>query len=240
MKKVSVIIPCYKYAHFLKECLESVVRQTYSVYEIIVVNDGCKEEEEEILKIIWDMQKLKYEIKKDDLHIKYNYKENGGLSSARNHGIQNCRGEYIMCLDADDKLVPGAIEEHVKLMENDETIAQCALMQFGNSHNIHLPQGATYERLLWGNTVFCNAMFSKKAWEKSRCGFDEHPTMRLGLEDYLFWLDLTKQGCKVNISDSIALRYRQHDANMTSKTTHPNWPTILSYMRTIHPELKAK
>lgn len=225
MKKVSVIIPCYNYAHFLKECVDSVKNQTYENIEIIVVSDGSPDNTVEVAK---------------GLGVTCLVKENGGLSSARNYGIKHCTGEYIMCLDADDKLVPGAIEEHVKLMTDDETIAQCALMQFGTSHNIHIPQGADYERLLWGNTVFCNAMFSKKAWEKSRCGFDEHPTMRLGLEDYLFWLDLTKQGCKVNTSDFIALRYRQHANNMTSKTTHPNWPTILAYMREVHPLLKAK
>ncbi len=145
-----------------------------------------------------------------------------------------------MCLDADDKLVPGAIEEHLKLMNDDMTIAQCSLMHFGRSYDTYTPQGATYDSLLYGNTIFCNAMFSKKAWEKSRCGYDESDVMRLGLEDYLFWLDLMKIGCKLNHSDFIALRYRQHDSNMTAKTTHPNWPKILDYMRTIHPLLKAK
>jgi len=224
-KKVSVIIPCWNYAHYLKECVDSVRGQTYKNIEIIVVSDGSPDNCVEVCK---------------ELGVTCLEKINGGLSSARNHGIKHCTGDYIMCLDADDKLVPGAIEEHVKLMEDDMTIAQCALMQFGTSHNIHIPQGATYERLLYGNTVFCNAMFSKVAWEKSRCGFDEHPTMRLGLEDYLFWLDLLNQGCKVNTSDFIGLRYRQHANNMTSKTTHPNWPIILAYMRTIHTELKAK
>jgi len=224
MVKISVIIPCYKYAHFLKECVESVKRQTYKNIEILVVSDGSPDNTEEVCR---------------ELGVTCLVKPNGGLSSARNYGIKASTGELIMCLDADDKIVPGAIEEHVSLMDDDMTIAQCALFQFGTSHNVHLPQGATYERLLRGNTVFCNAMFSKKAWEKSRCGFDEHPTMRLGLEDYLFWLDLTFQGCKVNISDFIALRYRQHENNMTSKTTHPNWPVILSYMREIHPLLKC-
>jgi glycosyltransferase involved in cell wall biosynthesis len=225
MKKVSVVIPCYNYAHYLTECVESVKKQTYENIEIIVVSDGSPDNTLDVAR---------------GLGVTCLLKENGGLSSARNYGIKHCTGDYIMCLDADDKLTPGAIEEHVKLMDDDETIAQCALMQFGQFHNIHLPQGASYDRLLYGNTVFCNAMFSKKAWEKSRCGFDEHSTMRFGLEDYLFWLDLTFQGCKVNTSDFIALRYRQHDNNMTSKTTHPNWSAILAYMRGVHPKLKAK
>ena len=232
MKKVSVIVPCYNYAKYLEECLYSLSIQTYPLHEVIVVNDGSPDDTDEVV--------MKLMAEYDKLNIRLIKKENGGLSSARNAGIKVCTGDYIMCLDADDKLVPGAIEEHVKLVDDDNTIAQCALMEFGNSHNIHIPQGADYDRLLYGNTVFCNAMFSRRVWEQSRCGFDEHPTMRLGLEDYLFWLDLTKIGCKVNTSDFIALRYRQHDNNMTSKTTHPNWPIILTYMRSIHEGLKAK
>lgn len=224
MKKVSVIIPCYKYAHFLKECVDSVKGQTYKDIEITVVSDGSPDNTVEVCK---------------ELGVLCIEKENGGLSSARNAGLFEATGEYCMCLDADDKLVPGAIEEHVRLMVDDMTIAQCSLMQFGDSHEVYTPQGATYERLLQGNTVFCNAMFSHNAWNDSRCGFDENATMRLGLEDYLFWLDLTKQGCKVNTSDFIALRYRQHDNNMTKKTTHPNWPKILAYMKTIHPLLNV-
>lgn len=225
MKKVSVIIPCYKYAHYLPECIASVRNQTYKNIEIIVVSDGSPDNTVEVC---------------ETLGVTCIEKENGGLSSARNIGIKFATGEYIMCLDADDKLVPGAIEEHVRLMDDDMTVAQCALMQFGTSHDVHIPQGANLERLMYGNTVFCNAMFSKKAWKKSRCGFDEHPTMRLGLEDYLFWIDLAKLGCRFNTSDFIALRYRQHESNMTSTTTHKNWPKILDYMRIIHPELKAK
>ena len=224
MKKVSVIIPAYNYGRYLGDCIESVLNQTYKDIEIIVVDDESTDDTKEVAS--------KYP-------VKYIWQMNKGLSGARNTGIKEATGEYIMCLDSDDKLVPAAIEEHVKLMTDYMTIAQCSLMHFGKSHDVYTPQGATYETLLYGNTVFCNAMFSKKAWEQSRCGFDEHPTMRLGLEDWLAWLDFTKMGCKVNTSDFIALRYRQHDKNMTSQTTHPNWPKILDYMRTIHP-LKIK
>ncbi len=226
MKKVSVIVPCYKYARFLKECIDSLRNQTYKNIEIIVVSDGSPDNTVEVSK---------------ELGVRCIEKENGGLSSARNAGIKEATGELIMCLDADDKLVPAAIEEHVKLITDDKTVAQCALMHFGKSHDVYTPrQGTTYETLLYGNTVFCNAMFPRKAWVESRCGYDESDTMRLGLEDYLFWLDLARQGYRFNTSDFIALRYRQHDNNMTKETTHPNWPKILDYMRTIHSELKAK
>jgi glycosyltransferase involved in cell wall biosynthesis len=214
-KKVSVVIPCHKYAHYLKECVESVRGQTYPVHEIIVVNDGSPDNTEEVCK---------------ELGVTCITKPNGGLSSARNAGIKVATGEYLMCLDSDDKLVPGAIEEHVKLMEDDMTIAQCGLMEFGERHLVMVPNPRTsLERVMQSNTIYCNAMFSKKAWEMSG-GYDESETMRLGFEDWEYWLNLLSKGCHVRTSDFIALRYRVHQNNMTKETTHPNRQKLYSYI----------
>lgn len=214
-KKVSVIVPCYKYAHYLKECVESIRNQTYPVHEIIVVNDGSPDNTSEVAR---------------ELGVILLEKQNGGLSSARNAGIKVATGDYIMCLDADDKLVPGAIEEHVKSMKDDMTIAQCALMEFGERHVVMIPNPNTsLQRVMQSNTIYCNAMFSKKAWELSG-GYDESPTMRLGYEDWEFWVNLLSKGCKVNTSDFIALRYRVHSANMTKETTWPNHQKLYEYI----------
>lgn len=221
-KKVSVIIPCYKYAHYLKECVDSVKAQIYPVHEIIVVNDGSPDNTSEVAR---------------QLGVILVEKENGGLSSARNAGIKVATGDYIMALDADDKLVPGAIEEHVKLMVDDMTIAQCALMEFGERHIAMVPNPNTnLERVMQSNTIYCNAMFSKKAWEMSG-GYDESETMRLGYEDWLYWLELLKLGCHVNTSDFIALRYRVHQNNMTKETTWPNHQKLYEYIFNKHRDL---
>jgi glycosyltransferase involved in cell wall biosynthesis len=221
-KKVSVIIPCYKYAHYLKECVESVRGQTYPVHEIIVVNDGSPDNTEEVCQ---------------QLQVKCVNKSNGGLSSARNAGIKEATGDYIMCLDADDKLIPGAIEEHVKLIEDEMTIAQCALMEFGERHIAMVPNPRTsLGRVMQSNTIYCNAMFSKKAWELSG-GYDESETMRLGYEDWEFWINLLSKGCHVRTSDFIALRYRVHQNNMTKETTHPNRHKLYDYIYNKYREL---
>lgn len=221
-KTVSVIIPCYNYAHYLKESVESVLAQTYPVKEIIVVDDGSIDNTEEVAQ---------------GLLVKYIFKSNGGLSSARNVGIKEATGEYIMCLDADDKLNPGAIEEHVNLMTDDMTIAQCALMEFGDRHVIAIPTTPTgLERILKGNTIFCNAMFSKRVWEAVD-GYDESEIMRWGWEDYEFWIRCLKYGCNVNTSDFIALRYRCHEGQMTQATTHPHWDDLKKYIMEKHKDL---
>ncbi len=220
---VAVIIPCYNYAHYLKECIESVLAQTYHVNEIIVVDDGGKDNAKEIAE--------------QCLFVTYIRKDNGGLASARNVGIKACNSEYIMCLDADDKLVPGAIEMHVELMKDDMTIAQCALMEFGERHVIMVPTTPTgLERIMQSNTVFCNAMFSKRMWAEVN-GYDESETMRLGYEDWEFWIRLLAKGCHVETSDVIALRYRTHAGQMTQATSWPNRQKLYKYIYDKHKDL---
>lgn len=90
--KISVIIPCYNQGHFLTESVESVVAQTYSNWECIIINDGSKDNTEDVA--------LSF-IKRDN-RIKYIRKKNGGLSSARNAGLDGATGDFIQFLDCDD------------------------------------------------------------------------------------------------------------------------------------------
>lgn len=170
----------------------------------------------------------------EKLGVRCLVKENGGLSSARNFGIKEATGEYIMCLDADDKLIPGAIEEHVKLLTGEKVIAQCALMEFGERHVINVPNpNTTLQRVMQSNTIYCNAMYPRTAWVEVG-GYDESETMRLGYEDWEFWIRLLAAGYKVNTSDFIALRYRVHDGQMTQATAHPKRQELYRYIYEKH------
>lgn len=221
-KTVSIIVPCYKYAHYLKECIGSLRVQTYPIHEIIVVSDGSPDNTEEVCK---------------ELGVRCLVKPNGGLSSARNWGIKEATGEYIMCLDADDKLVPAGLEEHMKLLIDEKTIAQCGLMEFGERHVINIPTNpTTLQRVMQANTVYCNALFPRQAWVDVG-GFDESKTMRLGYEDWEFWIRCLAQGYKVNTSDFIALRYRCHQGQMTQATSHPNRQILYKYIMDKHKDL---
>ena len=90
--KVSVVVPVYNVEKYLDKCLNSLVKQTLKDIEIIVVNDGTKDNSQDII----DKYAKKYK------NIKAYKKKNGGLSSARNYGIERCAGEYIAFLDSDD------------------------------------------------------------------------------------------------------------------------------------------
>lgn len=97
--KISVIIPIYNVEKYIKQCLESVLNQTYKNLEIILVNDGTKDSSMEIIE----------EYLLDERIIVIN-KENGGLSSARNYGLEKVTGEYIYFLDSDDWLEENTLE----------------------------------------------------------------------------------------------------------------------------------
>ena len=90
--KISVIIPVYNTEKYLKECVESVLVQTYHNLEILLINDGATDSSPQICE----------SYAKQDARIKLIYKENGGLSDTRNTGIKQCSGDYVLFLDSDD------------------------------------------------------------------------------------------------------------------------------------------
>lgn len=112
-KLVSIIIPCYNQARYLPEALQSVLTQTYSDWECIIVNDGSTDNTEDVAKE-WTLK---------DKRFKYINKKNGGLSSARNAGLLMADGEYIQLLDSDDLLESDKIKHQVEfLYVNDKKI----------------------------------------------------------------------------------------------------------------------
>src|SRR5688572_19542177 len=94
MPLVSIIVPCYNQAHYLKEAIESVQAQTYQNWECIIVNDGSPDDTEE----------RALELLKKDNRLHYYKKENGCVAAARNFGIANANRQYFLRLDADDKI----------------------------------------------------------------------------------------------------------------------------------------
>ena len=93
MPKISVIVPVYNTERYLSKCLDSILNQTYDDIEVIVVNDGSTDNSELIIK--------EY-VNKFPNKLKYYKKENGGLSDARNYGVEKAIGDYLCFVDSDD------------------------------------------------------------------------------------------------------------------------------------------
>ena len=187
---VSVVVPCYNQSHFLSEALQSVLNQTYSDWECIIVNDGSPDDTEKVAKE-W--------IRKDS-RFKYIYKDNGGLSSARNAGIEMAEGEFILPLDADDKIGNEYLIRAVGEFAKDDRlkIVYCKAYKFGQESGELLLKPYSLAELAQQNMVFCTALYKKNEWEIIG-GYDAK--LKYGLEDWEFWISMLEKGggvCRLN------------------------------------------
>lgn len=108
---VSIIIPVFNVREYLERCLESVFRQSYSNLEIILVDDGSTDGSSELCDVF----------KQRDMRVSVLHKPNGGVSSARNHGLKFANGRYVAFIDADDEVSDRYIENLVSLLESNDT-----------------------------------------------------------------------------------------------------------------------
>lgn len=119
MKKVSVIIPVYNSEKYLKRCVESVLNQTYSNIEIIIINDGSTDNSKKILE----------ELKENNKNIQLLSQQNKGQSAARNLGMKVAQGEYIGFVDSDDWIHPQMYSHLVKILEDNKSDISSAQMK---------------------------------------------------------------------------------------------------------------
>lgn len=208
---VSIIVPCYNQAKYLDECLQSLLKQTYSNWECLIVNDGSRDNTEEIA-LIW---------KAKDPRFIYISKENGGVSSARNLGIEKAVSDYILPLDADDKFDSTFIEKALKILLNnpDVGIVSCWGIFFTEDKklNEYRSNAKSISDLLFCNGVNMGfSIFSKESWEKAGKYDDDS---RNGYEDWEFLLRVSALGRKVYIIQEVLFFYRQ---NLVSRRKEMN------------------
>ena len=118
MCRVSVIVPVYQVERYLPRCIDSILDQTFTDFELILVNDGTKD----------DCPRIMQEYADRDARIRQVHKENGGLSSARNAGLDIAQGEYIAFVDSDDYVDPDLLEDTVAAADRDS--AQLVLFNY--------------------------------------------------------------------------------------------------------------
>jgi len=138
MKKISVIVPVYNSAKTIEKCLNSILNQTSPVFELVIVNDGSKDESEEIIK--------KYQEKYDN--IQYYFKENSGVAETRNYGIEKATGDYILFVDDDDYIEQNLVEICNKYVEQDIELIKFKLKRVDeNEKIIEKVDGPTFEEV---------------------------------------------------------------------------------------------
>ena len=204
---ISVVIPTYNHAHFLKTALESVVNQTYTEWEAIVVNNYSDDNTIDVVSEFGDPRiKLR------------NYKNHGVIAAGRNQAISMSKGEYVAFLDSDDIWYPDKLKECLELLNQgfDLVCHGEFWVKTDNSkrHIIYGPEkNACYRSLLFnGNCISTSATVVRKEALDKAGGFCESPDM-VTAEDYDLWLKLSKSDIKIGFVKKILGEYRIHNAN---------------------------
>jgi glycosyltransferase involved in cell wall biosynthesis len=212
--RVSIIIPAYNVTQYISEALDSVFAQTFTDYEIVVINDGSP-----------DTSELEQVLEPYQERIIYAKQENRGVSGARNTGIQITTAPFIAQLDPDDAWMPNYLEVQMGIIESDPTIdvlypnavifgdtpeAGKELMSLSPSNG-----EVTFERLILQE---CNVITCVTARRESflRAGlFDE--SLRSS-EDFDLWLRIVKQGGRLAYHRQVLARYRRREGSHTSNS----------------------
>jgi glycosyltransferase involved in cell wall biosynthesis len=216
---ISVIVPCYNQAHFLEECLQSVEEQSFTNWECVIVDDGSPDNTEEI--------GLKWQSK--DERFVYVKKVNGGLSSARNYGIERAKGRYILPLDCDDKIGKDYIKLGLQVFREKENIGvvYSKARYFGAINRPWILADYDKKFLLCDNLIFCSAIYLREDWAKIG-GYDVN--MKYGWEDWEFWINMIyTTGKDVYRINYTGFYYRQKENSMLLTLGRDNTRQIKSY-----------
>lgn len=201
--KVSIVIPCFNLGMYLRDAIESVLNQTFTDWELIVVDDGSTDEQtKEILSRLSYPKTILYQTK------------NKGLPKARNLGVSHAKGQYIACLDADDKYHPEFLEKTVKLLDDDKSgltgMVTTWIQTFGNRDEIW--KTSVYDPILLStkNLLHVASLFRRVCWEKVG-GYTESLT---GYQDWDFWIKIVAAGYRWECIEEALFHYQVRDKSM--------------------------
>lgn len=221
-KLISVVITCFNHGKYLNNAIESVLDQSYPHYEIIVIDDGSTDNSKAVATSY--------------AQITYVYQPNHGVSSARNLGIKNSKGDYICFLDADDCFLPQALETNLRYIQTNNSVAfvsgaymfahmQNELNEFSSSSqttstNVVLEPKVPvvkeyYKNFLKGNYVGMHAAVLYQRWVLNEFQFD---TTIHRCEDYDLFLRITRKYEVIDQCEPIAV-YRVHAYNTTANSS---------------------
>lgn len=206
---VSIITPLYNGERFVAQTIESVLAQTYTEWEMIIINDGSKDNGENVVK--------KYADK--DARIKLYSQPNGGSSSARNNGLRRAQGEYICFLDADDIWEPIFIERQLKFLTEHNADIVFASYKRINTENKEIlrpfivPNQVNYTDTLKTCSLSCLTTMFKREFCKDIYFNEQLKSMR---DDFAFWLALLKRTMYAWGNPEILASYRIFETSTTA------------------------
>jgi glycosyltransferase involved in cell wall biosynthesis len=216
---ISIVVPCYNHAQFLAEAVKSVIDQSHENWECIIVDDGSTDNTGEVSRRLVET----------DPRVRYYKKNNGGLSSARNYGVHQSTGTFILPLDADDIIHKDYIVRALQAFSDNPgaKIVYCEAELFeGKTGKWDLPD-FTIRQLARQNMIFCSAIYRKSEWTRVG-GYDE--ALRFGSEDWDFWISLLKNGGEVIKLPFVGFYYRIRPESMLRTLDETKLRAISNYI----------
>jgi len=230
LPKVTVVIPCYNQAHYLVECLNSVLGQTLSFWEAIVIDDASTE---------GDAAAVAQALGDPRIRV-VRHEKNRGLAAARNTGFRLASAPLVLPLDSDDMLAPTYLEQTVRALETHLEI-DCVFTHFkffGASDEVCRYEVRDVPFLLQAQWIpGPGTLMRRTVWEKAK-GYCEAEELRSGNEDWDFWLTVAELGLHAMALPEPLYLYRKHAASMSSTTLsyHADitWPYLYERHRALY------
>jgi teichuronic acid biosynthesis glycosyltransferase TuaG len=202
---VTIVIPTYNHAEFLQKALVSVLQQTFTDWEAIIVNNYSDDNTEAVVKSFNEPR----------FHLE-NFHNNGIIAASRNHAIKHAKGDYIAFLDSDDEWLPKKIEECLKVLNKASSAVVCHaerwLLSSGHEQDVQYGPAAkaTYNSLLYnGNTISTSAVVvSAKVLHEVGLFSEEHDIVTA--EDYDLWLRIVNSSEYFTFIPEVLGNYRVH------------------------------
>ena len=232
--KVSIVMPVYNVAPYLREAMDSILNQTYKDFEFIVLNDCSPDNSEEILDTYSDSR-----------IVRYRGEKNVGFANILNVGIKMAKGEFIARMDSDDISLPCRLEKQVAFLESHPEIdlVSAGMQRFGGSKAV-ISYATNFEDVKFDALSFSPILHASSMWRKDR--FLEHDLFyrqeMVPSEDYDLWTRALANGLVlVNIPD-VLYQYRTHSFQVTNVNKDWSKSTRIGYdfIKAIYPGISEK
>lgn len=212
---VSVVIPCYNHEKFVKDCIQSVIDQTYENIELIIIDDGSKDNS------VHKIQEMVSLCEKRFTRFEFRHRLNKGLCNTLNEAIEWCKGEYFAVIASDDMLLPDKTSFQIEFMKKNKDIVAL----FGSANYIDENNNITaVNQLVEKQYVFDKILLNDCPFYAPTQMIQLDILKRIGgydpeilVEDWYMWLKLAQVGRVFCLSETLAL-YRIHSTNSTKNS----------------------
>ena len=228
--RASIIIPCYNHGLFLREAIESVEKCPRDLWELIIVNDGSTDAG--TLRVFDELRAEGYRIIDQ---------ENRGLGAARNTGIREAAGEYILPLDSDNKIQPEYILTGIDILDTDPEVGVVYgdAEYFGEKTGVWKGRAFDLSELLLKNYIDACAVYRRSIWSDVG-GYDANMPYQ-GLEDWDFWLSAAERKWKFYYIPQVLFDYRVRPDSMINQLQQAGVDEAIDYLSRKHaPLLRAE